>query len=181
MNNFLELFGGPIAVISSIIICIILARRWRGSRHQITRKHLVPVLYWGPVFLIACMVLHLFRNGYNTVVSIHAGQAKFSFYHYSLQLFGLVLAYQAWLLLQQCRQHASGVLRFNGKLYRSMALILVTTLPTFIFTPIGIVPSVVLVILFLVSLLVHRPVATETKVRHYTDDVLLQSAEVVTA
>jgi hypothetical protein len=156
MNKFLELFGGPIALLSSITICIMLARRWKGDRAKSTRRHLAPVLYWGPVFLMACMALHVFQNGYNTITSVQAGKATFSFYHYSLQIFGAVLAYQSWLLLKQCRQHLGGTRRFNRKLYQSIALIVITTLPTVAFTPIGIVPTVVLGITFLVSLIVHR-------------------------
>jgi hypothetical protein len=38
MNEFLELFGGPIAVISSIIVTILLARRWKKDRNPHTRK-----------------------------------------------------------------------------------------------------------------------------------------------
>ena len=181
MNNFLELFGGPIALLSSIIMCIIVARRWKASRNNRSRKHLVPLLYWGPVFLMACMALHTFRNGYNTIVSVSAGQAKFSFYHYSLQLFGLVVAYQSYLLLKQCRQHAGGVLRFNQRLYRSIGLIILTTLPTFAFTPIGIVPFVVLIITFLVSLAVHRSTAKESVLQPIAADEIIQAAAGVPA
>ena len=181
MNKFLELFGGPIAVLSSIIMCIVVARRWKVSRNKRSRKHLVPLLYWGPVFLMACMALHLLQNGYNTIVSASAGQAKFSFYHYSLQLFGLVVAYQSYLLLQQCWQHAGGVLRFNPRLCRSIGLIILTTLPTFAFTPIGIVPSVVLIITVLVSLTVHRSTAKESESQSIAADEIIQAAAGVPA
>jgi hypothetical protein len=48
-----------------------------------------------------------------------------------------------------------------------MALIVFTTLPTFAFTPIGIIPAVVLTITFTVSWFVHRlPQAVEREQRN---------------
>ncbi|WP_148661233.1 hypothetical protein [Flavisolibacter tropicus] len=159
MNEFLELFGGPIAVLSSIIATILLARRWKNQRHGHTRKHVVALLYWGPVFLICCMVLHCFRNGYNTITnSISIGRSVFNFYHYSLQLFGVVLAYQAYVLLGKCRDYAKQRVRQGKSVYAMIALIVFTTLPTFYFTPIGIVPTVVLTISSIVSWFVHKSV-----------------------
>lgn len=158
MNQFLELFGGPIAVISSIVVAILLARRWQKERNPYTRKFLVGLLYWGPVFLICCMVLHCFRTGYNTIASsVSIGRSVFNFYHYSLQLFGVVLAYQAYVLLGKCCTYATRAVRKSRPLYSMMALIVFTTLPTFVFTPIGIIPAVVLTITFTVSWFVHRP------------------------
>ena len=111
------------------------------------------------------MVLHIINNGLNTIAAIWEGSGKFNFYQYSYQLFGAVLFYQSYLLLQKCRKHAEGTITYNGSLYASMALILFTTLPTFIFTPIGIVPSVVLLINFVVSLLVHKSAVPEAAPR----------------
>jgi hypothetical protein len=162
MNQFFQLFGGSIALFSSIIACIVVARKWRQNHNQLVRKHLLPLFYWGPIFLICCMALHIINNGLNTIALVSAGTSKFNFYQYSYQLFGGVLAYQSYVLLQKCKKHVEGSDRFNRSLFASMALILVTTLPTFIFTPIGIVPSVVLVINFIVSLLVHRPSVVES-------------------
>lgn len=156
MNEFLELFGGPIAVVSSIIATYFICKRWSTSRHSSTRKYLVPFLYWGPLFLISCMFLHCFRNGYNTVTVLMGGSTSLNFYYYSLQLFGGVLAYQSYLLLHQCKNHLAGEFRINSKLYRSMLIIIGTSLPTFIFTPIGIIPTAVLVITFICSLAVHK-------------------------
>jgi len=102
------------------------------------------------------MVLHCFRNGYNTIIALQADAGAFNFYHYSLQLFGGVLAYQSYLLLLKCKAHVSRSHRHNRSLYRSMFIIIATSLPTFIFTPIGIVPAAVLVITFICSLVVHK-------------------------
>jgi hypothetical protein len=167
MNQFFQLFGGSIALLSSIMACIVVARKWRLYRNQLTRKPLIPFFYWGPIFLMSCMALHIINNGLNTIAIVSAGTSKFNFYQYSYQLFGSVVAYQSYLLLGKCKKHVAGNIRFNRSLYFSMALIVVTTLPTFIFTPIGIVPSVVLVINFVLSLLVHKnpkfePVLKET-------------------
>jgi hypothetical protein len=156
MNEFLELFGGPIAVVSSIITTWIISKRWKTYRHSSTRTFFVPILYWGPLFLISCMFLHCFRNGYNTIIALSANMKAFNFYYYSLQMFGGVLAYQSYLLLQKCKEHVSGELRYNRGLYRSMLIIIATSLPTFIFTPIGIVPAIVLAITFISSLFVHK-------------------------
>ena len=159
------MFGGSIAILSSIITSIIVARKWRKHRSDQTRKHLVAVLYWGPILLMCCMVLHIINNGLNTIALIREGSGKFNFYQYSYQLFGAVLFYQSYLLLQKCRKHAEGRTRYNRSLYASMAIILFTTLPTFIFTPIGIVPAVVLLINFVVSLLVHKSAVPEAAPR----------------
>lgn len=158
MNEFLELFGGPIVVISSIIATILLARRWRKDRHPQSRKFLVGLLYWGPIFLICSMVLHCFRTGYNSIAnSVSMGHSVFNFYHYSLQLFGVVLAYQAYVLLGKCRMYTTSAVRNTKPLFSMMALIVFTTLPTFVFTPIGIIPTAVLTITFTVSWFTHRP------------------------
>jgi hypothetical protein len=163
MNEFLELFGGPIVVLSSIITCIILARRWKNNRHPSTRKFLVGLLYWGPVFLICAMVLHCFRNGYNTIVnSLSTGCSVFNFYHYSLQLFGAVVIYQAYILLGKCRVYAKHPTRYSKPLYYMMGVILFTTLPTFAFTPIGIIPAIVLTIMLLTSFFCTPPFSAQS-------------------
>ena len=162
MDQFFELLSGPIALLGSIIACLVVTHRWKRDRNPATRKPLVPLLYWGPVFLIACMVMHIIRNGYNFITLLTAGKTGFTFYHYSLQLFGVVVAYQAYLLLKKCQQHVTGSQRYTRSLYYYIGLILFTTLPTFIFTPIGIVPVPVLALTLLVSIFVHRS-AVENK------------------
>lgn len=156
VTEFLELFGGPIALVSSIAFSNGVAYRWKNERNQMAHKHMAPVLYWGPLFLMTCMVLHCFRNAYESHHFIAAGMASFRFYQYSLQMFGVFLFYQAYLLLQECRRYVQGNQRFSPRLYGYMLLIIATTLPTWIFTPIGIVPTVVLTISLLVSFFVHK-------------------------
>jgi hypothetical protein len=156
MNEFLELFGGPIAVISSIITTWIISRCWRTIRHSSMSKYLIPILYWGPIFLMCCMFLHCFRNGYNTIVALMANIKAFNFYYYSLQMFGGVLAYQSYLLLQKCKSYVSGKHEYKSSLYRSILIIVATSLPTFIFTPIGIVPTVVLAITSISLLFIQK-------------------------
>jgi hypothetical protein len=155
MNQFFELFGGPIAVLLSILSTIVVSRRWKKYRGASTRRFLVPLLYWGPVFLMACMLLHIIQNAYRALVSYNE-TGIFNFYFYSLQLFGFVVAYQSYLLLMNCRKHVTGKKRLNPGLLISMGFIILTTLPTFVFTPIGIIPSAVLFITFLLSLSIHR-------------------------
>lgn len=125
---------------------------------------MVPLFYWGPVFLMACMLLHLVQNAYRAVVSWQETGA-FNFYYYSLQLFGFVVGYQAYRLLLNCRTHVAEKRRLNRQLSWSMALLLITTLPTFAFTPIGIIPAAVLLITFMLSLRVHRSVKSGRKNR----------------
>ncbi|MCC3160577.1 hypothetical protein LJ737_25290 [Hymenobacter sp. 15J16-1T3B] len=156
VTEFLELFGGPIALVSAVAFSNGVAYRWRTERNPLTRKHLVPVLYWGPLFLMTCMVMHCLRNAYESYHFISNGIASFRFYQYSLQMFGVFLFYQAYLLLQECRRYVRGTQRLSPRLYGHMLLIVATTLPTWIFTPIGIVPTVVLVLILPVSLLVHK-------------------------
>ena len=166
MNQFFELFGGPIAVLLSILSTIVLARRWKPYRSENTRGVLVAFLYWGPLFLMACMLLHIVQNAYRAIVSIRDA-GVFNFYFYSLQLFGFVVSYQAYLLLKNCRNHVAGEKRMNPKLFLRIGLIVFTTLPTFAFTPIGIIPSGVLVLTFLFSISVHRSAkSTKLPVTH---------------
>lgn len=154
MNKFFELFGGPIGVLLSVIATIIVSRAWKtDGRH--TRRLLVSVLYWGPLFLAACMLLHLIQNAYRATTSFQEN-GVFNFYYYSLQLFGFVVGYQAYRLLLQCRRHVRGNKRFNWHLLLSAGLIVLTTLPTFVFTPIGIIPTAVMTITTLVSLITHK-------------------------
>jgi hypothetical protein len=165
MNQFFELFGGPIAVLLSILSTIILSRRWKNHRSKNARRILVAALYWGPLFLMACMLLHIVQNAYRAIVSINE-KGVFNFYFYSLQLFGFVVGYQSYLLLKNCRQHVAGGKRINRKLLLSIGLIVLTTLPTFVFTPIGIIPTVVLFITFLLSLSIHRYKVADLSINH---------------
>lgn len=112
MNQFFELFGGPIAVFFSITATIFVTRRWKAGRAKNTRRFLVALLYWTPLFLLSCMVLHCFQNAYRAIVSLQE-TGVFNFYYYSLQLFGFVVGYQAYLLLKRCRQHAAGEKHLN--------------------------------------------------------------------
>src|SRR6476469_405497 len=155
MNHFFELFGGPIAVLLSIISTIVVSRRWKPDRARNTRCILVGFLYWGPLFLMSCMLLHIFQNAYRAIVSFNE-TGVFNFYYYSLQLFGFVVGYQSFLLLENCHTHAAGEIRIDKKLLLSIGLIVLTTLPTYIFTPIGIIPSGILFITLLVSFSIHR-------------------------
>ncbi|HEX2532691.1 MAG TPA: hypothetical protein VHK69_03090 [Chitinophagaceae bacterium] len=157
MKQFFEVFSGPTALLSSIVICILLARSWKGTRHARTRRHLVPLLYWGPTVLIAFMVMHCGHNAYITITnSMQAGKSVFNFYYYSLQLMGVVVAYESYLLLQCCHRHVAGTRRLNGRLFFHIALIIVTTLPTAYFTPPGAIPTIVLIITSIAALLVHK-------------------------
>lgn len=160
MNKFFEFFGGPIAVLLSIAATILVSRAWRTDRHN-TRGFPVSVLYWGPLFLAACMLLHLIQNAYRAIVS-YQENGVFNFYYYSLQLFGIVVSYQAYRLLLQCRLHVNGDKPLNRQLLLSASLIILTTLPTFAFTPIGIIPSIVMTITILISFTTHR------KTNHFT-------------
>jgi len=157
MNHFFELFGGPIAVLLSIVSTIIVSRRWKKVRAHNTRGVMVAFLYWGPLFLIACMFLHNFQNAYRAIVSFNE-TGVFNFYFYSLQLFGFVVGYQSYLLLKNCQRHAAGEKRISKKLLFSIGLIVVTTLPTFLFTPIGIIPTAILFITLLLSFSIHRSI-----------------------
>jgi chromate transport protein ChrA len=164
MNPFFELFGGPIAVLLSIISTIVVSRRWKAGRSKITRGILVAFLYWGPLFLLSCMLLHIIQNTDRAYVSI-SENGVFNFYFYSLQLFGFVVGYQSFLLLKSCRKHVACEKRFNQKALLNIGLIILTTLPTFVFTPIGIIPAAVLFITFIISLTTHR---SATAVNHFT-------------
>ena len=156
MNEFLERFGDPFALLSSIVATWIISKRWSASLHASVRKYLIPFFYWGPTFLLCCMMLHCLQNGAKTVIALEANSKAFNFRYYSLQLFGCVMACQGLWLLQHCKLHISGNKRYNLSLYSSMLVIVVISLPTFIFTPIGIVPTFVLIITFICSLLVHK-------------------------
>jgi len=101
------------------------------------------------------MLLHIVQNAYRAYVSVVENNV-FNFYFYSLQLFGFVVGYQSFLLLKSCPRHVAEDRRFNRKLFLNIALIVLTTLPTFVFTPIGIIPSCVLLITFIMSISTHR-------------------------
>lgn len=156
MNQFLELFGGPIAVFLSIIATIFVTLRWKADRDKNTRRFLVALLYWTPLFLLSCMALHCFQNAYRAIISLQE-TGVFNFYYYSLQLFGFVVGYQACLLLKKCRQHAAGERRMNPGFFRVVGLLVLTTLPTFAFTPIGIIPTAVVFLASLFSVCIHKP------------------------
>jgi hypothetical protein len=177
MNRFFELFGGPIAVLLSILSTVIVSRRWKIYRSKNARRVPVAFLYWGPLFLMACMFLHIVQNAYRAIVSFSETGA-FNFYFYSLQLFGFVVGYQCYLLLKACRKHAGGEKRVSSPLLLNIGLIVLTTLPTFMFTPIGIIPSGVLAITFLLSISIHRS-AKKAKfpVSHYETVNELQPKE----
>jgi hypothetical protein len=155
MNAFFELYGGAMAVLLSIFSTIYMAIKWRSYRQPTARKFVVALLYWGPLFLICCMLLHNVQNIYRAIVSYQA-TSTFNFYYYSLQLFGCVIAYQAYILLMSCRNHVNTTNRFSFKVMKQVCLIVLTTLPTFAFTPIGIIPSVIMLITFLCAVFVHK-------------------------
>ncbi|WP_303311824.1 hypothetical protein [Hymenobacter sp. BT730] len=181
VTEFLELFGGPIALVSAIAFSNGVAYRWKKERNQQVHKHMAPVLYWGPLFLMTCMVMHCLRNGYETYHFITTGIASFKFYHYSLQMFGAFLFYQAYLLLQECRRYVQGDQRFNLRLYGYMLLIIATTLPTWIFTPIGLVPTIVLTLTLVFSFFVHKFSSRKAAVTEEPVVEELQQAEAVLA
>lgn len=155
MNQFFELLGGPIAVLLSIIATIFTSNRWKRDRKAASRRFLVGILYWGPIFLMACMGLHLFQNAYRSLVSFQETGA-FNFYDYSLQLFGFVVGYQAFLLLKKCRDYAAAKPGAVRRLLFGTGLIVFTTLPTSAFTPIGFIPTAVLLLMLLASAFVRR-------------------------
>lgn len=158
MNAFFELYGGAMAVLLSLISTTYFAIKWKGYRQPNSRRFIVALLYWGPLFLMSTMVLHMVQNAYRALVSYQEA-GVFNFYYYSLQLFGCVVGYQAYLLLMQCRMHAQVRGKFNRKLFWLTMLIVLTTLPTFAFTPIGIIPPAIMLITIICSLFVHRSAA----------------------
>ena len=176
MNRFFELFGGPLAVLLSIIATIIISRKWKKYRSENTRPVMVALLYWGPVFLMATMLLHNVQNAYRALAS-YRETGTFNFYFYSLQLFGFVVAYQSYLLLLSCRQLVSTKKRKNQTVYKNLALIVFTTLPTFAFTPIGIIPTGVLLFTLLISFGVYKKRKTRrTKLSVVGGNMVLSNA-----
>jgi hypothetical protein len=163
MNEFFQLFGGPMAVLISIISTIVVYRKWKSHSCETVRKPLVALLYWGPVFLMSTMLLHNIQNGYRAIQSINEA-GVFNFYFYSLQLFGCVVGYQSYLLLKACRDHVTTAKKYQRQLFWYMSLIVITTLPTFVFTPIGIIPPAVLVITLVVSLTLHKLKVVEREI-----------------
>lgn len=162
MNQFFELLGGPVALFLSITATVFITLRWKSDRSKNTRRFLVAMLYWGSLFLMSCMVLHCIQNAYRAIVSLQE-TGVFNFYYYSLQLFGFVVGYQAYLLLKNCRRHASGEKRLSPAFFKGVGLLVLTTLPTFAFTPIGIIPTGVLFLTCLFSICIHKPART---IRH---------------
>lgn len=142
-------------VLISLVATVIISRSWKKYRTENVRPLVVALLYWGPLFLMAAMLLHNIQNAYRAVVSYRETGA-FNFYYYSLQLFGFVVAYQSYLLLLSCRHFVSTKRRKNQKVYGYLALIALTTLPTFAFTPIGIIPSCVLLFTGVISFAVYK-------------------------
>ncbi len=156
LNKFFTTYSGQTAMVLSIISGIIMVWRQKHSFHSRTRKLAAFFLFWPSLLLAWVMVMHLCNNLHNAIVSISAGQAVFSFYHYSLQLFGITVGYQTLCLLRQCLQHARGEKRLNGTLYLHMGRIVLTTLPAFIFMPMAIIPQVLMVFTMIASLVTHR-------------------------
>lgn len=155
MIKLLENFGNPIALLLSIIVTLVLSFRWKANRPGNTRRFLVGLLYWGPVLIMACMACHLVLNAHKAYVSIRDA-GVFNFHLYSLQLFGFVLGYQSFRLLESCRRFVTDSARHRRKMLQGIGLILLITLPTLAFTIISIIPPAVLTISFLASLGVHR-------------------------
>ena len=159
--KFFELFSGPTAMLLSIITTITVTWRTRKSRYPGVRGFFAGLLLWPPIFLMFCMVMHISFNSFNAIVSIRGGQAIFAFYHYGLLLFGATVGTQAVLMARQVLRHNAGGSRFDGKLYFHIIRIVVTTLPTLMFTVIGIVPTVLMAIATIVSFFTHRRVADQ--------------------
>lgn len=154
--RFFEVFSGPTAILASIIITITLTWKTRKSRPDRVRGFFAGLLLWPSIVLICFMVMHMGHNSFNAFVSIRDGKAVFAFYHYGLILFGGTVGAQAYLMLRTTLKHVSGNKRFSGRVYFNIFRIVATTLPTWIFTIIGIIPTFLMIIALLASLFTHR-------------------------
>ncbi|RPD51342.1 hypothetical protein [Paracnuella aquatica] len=156
LQHFFEVFSGPTAIISSIIITITLTWVKRKCRPDRVRGFFAGLLLWPAVVLMCFMVMHIGHNSYNAFVTIRDGKAVFAFYHYGLVLFGGTVGTQAYFLARQVLRHVRGNQRFSGRVYFNILRIVATTLPTWIFTVIGIIPTILMTIALLASLFTHR-------------------------
>jgi hypothetical protein len=80
----------------------------------------------------------------------------------------MVAACQSYQLLVNCRQYMSRQKRWNRRLLSSPGLLVLTTLPAFAFTPIGIIPKAILLITLLVSM------AVTSLPKRYSQDISRQ-------
>jgi hypothetical protein len=154
--HFFEVLSGPTAIISSIILTIYITWKKRKSRPDQVRGFFAGLLLWPSMVLMLFMVMHIGHNSFNAYVSIRDGQSVFAFYHYGLALFGGTVGVQAYLMTQQTLRHVAGNQRFSGRVYFNIFRIVATTLPTWIFTVIGIIPTILMTIALIASLFTHR-------------------------
>ncbi|GAB4025802.1 hypothetical protein [Spirosoma gilvum] len=100
---------------------------------------------------------HLFENSYHAAEKLYAGTYTFDFRQYSLFLMGGVLIFLSLYTLRQLADWFSGIPGSQRKAVQATLAIIVVTAPTFAFTPIGILPTLVSVISLLALPFVKKP------------------------
>lgn len=179
LNNILERYGDPIALGLSVLLAFYFGIVWRKDANTSARGLVAGLMYFGPAFLISCMVLHLMQNGLHAVAYLQQ-YGSITFHYYSLLLFGCIVGHQGLLLLKACRWHTKVTGRFSKALLHVMVRIIVISLPTFIFTPIGLFPTVLMGWTTIFALLVHRRAKPEQETLNTSNNIIMWEEKMVT-
>lgn len=157
MNSFFLYWVDLAALLLSMALGITLAIK-------AVRKNLSPVrgavaaffLFFGPAAILVHMAFHLTEIFYHAGVALLEGTFAYSFRFYSLQLMGILLTCLSVTFLRNAFAKCHHRHYKNRNLFKTIGLIVLVSVPTIPFTPIGALPTLACLISLAALPFVHK-------------------------
>lgn len=150
--DYIDLITIVAGLVATILAGIRIARL---SRHRL-RKGVVPVLFFGPVFIITTMATHLLEVSWHVIDTRFSGAFSYSFHLYSLYLLPAVLIYAAWRFYKNAVQFCLAPMSSKKSLLLSFAVITIICAPAVKIVPVAAVPIVASAISIIASFFTRK-------------------------
>lgn len=129
-----------IALIVSVVTAIFFTVKTLRKTGRRLRTTAIFFMYLGPAVIAVHMIFHTVEISYHAFENILAGTFSYNFRFYSLILFGLILIALNHTLLRTMKSFLSG--GSITDVWKSIIPIILVSVPTIPFTPIGALPAI---------------------------------------
>lgn len=158
MNKFFLYYIDMFAVLTSILVAIVLTLITIRKSETPLRRVAPFFMFFGPSAILVHMSCHILEINYRAIGNIKAGKFIYDFRFYSLMLMAVVLIYCNQLLLKRIKKFIEG--NSSSEVLKAIGMIVLVSLPTVPFTPIGSLPTMACIITLIALPFVKKQKAT---------------------
>lgn len=158
MNKFFLYYIDMVAVLVSVLVAIVLTVNTVRKSETPLRRLAPFFMFFGPSAILVHLSCHIIEISFHAFENIRAGKFTYNFRFYSLMLMAVALIYCNQLLLSKIKKFTEG--SSSSEVLKAMGVIVLISLPTVPFTPIGALPTMACIITLVALPFVKRQKAT---------------------